>query len=602
MCGIIGYVGKKDIPSVIFDGLRRLEYRGYDSAGVAYAIQGGSVVSQKAVGRVKNLRTTHLPPANIEAAIGHTRWATHGKVNLENSHPHSSDNLTLVHNGVIDNADGLRKKLEDLGYLFLSDTDSEVIAHLIDYNYSGNGREAIEKAVKFLVGTYGLAIMFHQTPGRIFLAKNGSPLVIGIGKDSDYFLASDTNALIQYTDNFIYMEDGDIAMLNYNTDIYLNNDRQVCKVSQKDAYAELGNYKHFMLKEIFEQPKAIKRCLSTRIGTSRCRPKGFNLAEEQLHNTNSVTILGCGTSYHAGLLAKQYIEKWAEIPCFVELASEFANKDFIHQKNGLYLAISQSGETYDTIECIKELKKKGIKVYGVVNTVGSTIARMCDGGIYIHAGPEISVASTKAFSTQLVALIMFASMLGRSKTMGLAEGTKLVGNLNMLSFRLEAHLYKLNKRVKLLRTIAKEIKDAPYILFLGRGNSYPVAMEGALKLKEIAYIPCEAYASGEMKHGPIAMIEEGTPVICVMPEEKNLPRMIANIEEVKARGAKIIMVGEWDDSYARLATHALTIPPKTLVLSPFYTVICLQLLAYYVALELGYDIDKPRNLAKAVTV
>ena len=608
MCGIVGYTGSKDSTRIVFDGLKRLEYRGYDSAGIAISLGGltKNIHIHKATGRVEELQQKFNPVwgAHAKAAIGHTRWASHGEVSHKNAHPHESKSVTIVHNGVIDNAKELRKTLQKDGYVFISDTDSEVIAHLIDsYFDEFNPFEALEMAVSDLNGTYGIAALFKSLPGLIGVAKNGSPLVIGIGDGSDYYIASDTSALVQHTNRFVYMEDGDIAILNRDCDIYINNTRDVQRVEDTDAYADLGNFENFMLKEIYEQPEAIKRCFSSRVRDTSCKLRGFNLSLDQLSKVTSVTIIGCGTSYHAGLVVKDYIEKWAGIHCFVELASEFANKTILIDKTGLYLAVSQSGETFDTLECIKELHKKGVKVYGVVNTVGSTIARLCGAGVYTHAGPEISVASTKAFTTQLAALFMFASMLGRCKGMTLNDGFNLSLQLKNLPDLLRVLIQRLEKAEALVKnTIAQALAEAKYVLFLGRGSSYPIAMEGALKLKEIAYIPCEAYAGGEMKHGPIAMIEEGTPVICLVSNDKHRTRMLANIEEVKARGAKIITVGTWSQELKDLSDFNWSLATVAPNCVPFFMAVSLQMFAYHAANILGRDIDKPRNLAKSVTI
>ncbi len=605
MCGIVGYTGPKDGTVIVFDGLERLEYRGYDSAGVAISLK-DSIYVHKSTGRVNELRHGFNPVwgAHSTATIGHTRWASHGVVTHKNAHPHASKSVSIVHNGVIDNANELKQRLRKEGYEFISETDSEVIAHLIDSHFDGiNPFEAIKLAVAELDGTYGIAVLFNGLPGIVGAAKNGSPLVIGIGDKGDWYVASDTSALVKHTNRFIYMEDGDIAILNKDCDIYMNNWREVHDVEQTDAYAELGSYSDFMLKEIFEQPEAIRRCFSSRVSDTSCKLGGFNLTGDKLSGVRSVTIIGCGSSYHAGLVAKDYIEKWSGIPCFVELASEFALKTMIVDKSGLYLAISQSGETFDTIECIKELHKKGIKVYGIVNTVGSTIARLCGAGVYTHAGPEISVASTKAFTTQLAALFMFASMLGRSKNMNLAEGCSFSSELRALPTMLAAQLKRLDKVMEPMRdSIGEILANAKYVLFLGRGPSYPIAMEGALKLKEIAYVPCEAYAGGEMKHGPIAMIEKDTPVICLVANDKHRTRMLANIAEVKARGAKIITVGVWAKDLKDVSSTVWSIPAVSPQMVPFFMTVALQMFAYHAATVLGTDIDKPRNLAKSVTI
>jgi glucosamine--fructose-6-phosphate aminotransferase (isomerizing) len=604
MCGIVGYTGSKDSIAIVFDGLKRLEYRGYDSSGIAIS-NSSDIIVHKSTGRVAELEQKFNPECgkNSKASIGHTRWASHGDVSHKNAHPHSSKMVTIVHNGVIDNADELKNKLEKTGYEFVSDTDSEVIAHLIDSFYNINPFEAMEQATALLKGTYGIAVLFKDLPGMIGLAKNGSPLVIGIGKDKDFFVASDTNALIQYTDSFIYMEDGDIAVVNPNCDIRLNNRRSIKKIDDSDAYIELGSHKDFMIKEIHEQPDAISRCFSSRILTSTCNLSGFNLSNNKLSSITSVTIIGCGTSYHAGLVAKNYIEKWARVPCHVEIASEFSNKKLIIDRSGIYIAISQSGETFDTIECIKEINKKGMNVYGIVNTVGSTIARMCGAGAYTHTGPEISVASTKAFTTQLSALLMFSAMLGRSKEMSFAEGYKFSSELKELPSMLKVLISRMEKADFIIRdSIAKTVSEAKYVLFLGRGVLYPIAMEGALKLKEIAYIPCESYAGGEMKHGPIAMIEKGTPVICLIANDEHKEKMLTNISEVKARGATIITVSNWDKKIKDIADYNWSVPTIAPNLVPFFMVTVLQMIAYHCASILGNDIDKPRNLCKTITI
>ena len=606
MCGIVGYTGHKDCTKIVFDGLKRLEYRGYDSAGIGLSLD-DTISVHKTTGRVNELERKFNPlwGAHARAAIGHTRWASHGEVVHKNAHPHESSTVVIVHNGVIDNVSALRVKLEAMGYVFVSDTDSEVIAHLIDAHYkrTADPFESIQQTTIDLIGTYGIAVLFKNLPGMIGVAKNGSPLVIGMGDKQDYYVASDTSALVQHTSRFIYMEDGDIGILNKDCDIMLNNKRDVQSVVETDAYAELGDFEHFMLKEIYEQPDAIRRCFSSRISDTSCKLGGFNLSGTDLAQITSVTIIGCGTSYHAGLVAREYIEKWCGIRCNVELASEFATKYNITDATGVYLVISQSGETFDTMECVKELHKKGLAVYGVINTVGSSIARLCGAGVYTHAGPEIAVASTKAFTTQLAALLMFTSMLGRSKNMSMQDGRKFCTQLNKLPAMLDVFIGRMKNAEALIReTIAEYISGAKYVLFLGRGVNYPIAMEGALKLKEVAYIPCEAYAGGEMKHGPIAMIEEGTPVICLIPNDRHRARMLTSIEEVKARGAKILSIGSWDDDIIKISDFSWSVPSSSPEMIPFFITTALQFFAYWCARDLGNDVDKPRNLAKSSTI
>lgn len=601
MCGIVGYTGVKlSATSVVMDGLKRLEYRGYDSAGIALS-HDDNIEVHKEVGRVQDLLdkieslTEYSEPY---AAIGHTRWATHGGVTIENAHPHISDKVAVVHNGIIDNADELKEKLFNMGYDFVSDTDSETIAHLIDSHLEDNVEEAVASAVAELHGTYGIAVLFRDFPGVIVAARNGSPLVIGIG-ENQHFVASDTNAISHYTNRFVYMEDGDIVTLAEGG-MHMNRKRPVQTIEFEDNWAALGDYEHFMLKEINEQPESVRRCFGGRIRKDTCRLGGFDMSQQELSRITSVTIIGCGTSYHAGLVARNFIEKWSRIPCSVELASEFANKTIWPDHNGIYLAISQSGETYDTLESIRELNNKGSDVYGVVNVVGSSIARTCGSGVYIHSGPEISVASTKAFTGQLAALMMFGIMLGRAKHMDRANGEYLCEFLKRVPGCMGQVLRRIQGSPQ-IRAVAEEIAKSNYCLYLGRGASYPVAMEGALKLKELAYVPCESYAGGEMKHGPIAMIEKGTPVICINPVGPNHERMLSNIQEVKARGAKIIgisnKVHSSYDTFISIPSMAAHTP-----YSPFLSIIPLQFIAYYAALANGNDVDKPRNLAKSVTV
>jgi glutamine---fructose-6-phosphate transaminase (isomerizing) len=606
MCGIVGYTGAKRVAtSVVIDGLRRLEYRGYDSSGIAYSF-GDHVSVVKTVGRVEELaRKLYVEHEEHHedafACIGHTRWATHGGVTNENAHPHSSDRVVIVHNGIIDNADELRRKLIDQGYHFVSQTDSEVIAHLIDFYLDDEPLDAITKALGDIHGTYGLAAIFNDYAEQIYVARNGSPLVIGVDVDGGHFVASDPLALAAYTNQIVYLEDGDIATISRDS-LKMNRKREVQTVDLEDSFEAKGDFDHFMLKEICEQPESIRRCFGGRIRKDVCKLGGIPLSPEFMGKATSVTIIACGTSYHAGLTVRDTIEELSGIPCRVEMASEFAHKRIIPDVSGICLVISQSGETYDTIESIKELHRKGCRVFGIVNVVGSSIARLCGSGVYIHSGPEISVASTKAYTGQLAALMMFASMLGRTRDMSKKEGRKFSAGLKALPGLLEPFVDRLSKSVD-IKLLAELLANSPYVMFLGRGANYPVALEGALKLKEIAYIPCEAYPAGEMKHGPIAMIEDGTPVICINPEGPNRGRMLANMEEVKARGAYIISIcSEGDTDIARLSDVTIHIPDVEPELSPFFSIVPLQLFAYHAAVYAENDVDKPRNLAKSVTV
>jgi glucosamine--fructose-6-phosphate aminotransferase (isomerizing) len=605
MCGIVGYTATPEAiakggtsayaASTLVNGLRALEYRGYDSAGICLA-DAKRLHTFKAVGRVADLDkavpgSVQTNPALI-AGIAHTRWATHGGISVENAHPHLSADGTIavVHNGIIDNADELRTKLETLGFKFVSETDTEVLAHLIQFMGMTEAHHRslatiVRHALYRVKGTYGIAVMFAGHPDEIVVAKMGSPLVVGIGEDASY-IASDVSPIVRYTNRVVYLDDGDIMTVRPGSVECTTKAPLVQTVDVVDNLADVGDYDSYMLKEIFEQPAAIKRCFGGRIRDNTCVLGGFNMAQG-ISDVTSVTIIGCGTSYHAGLLGASLVEKFAGIPCRVEIASEYSSKPLIRDKTGIYLAISQSGETFDTIECIKELKGKGCDVYGIVNTVGSSIARLCGKGVYIHAGPEIAVASTKAFTSQVAALAMFAIMLGRATNIDVAEGEQLCSALRAVPDRVSERLdyFTRGKGLEEIKRASETLAGARYALFLGRGVSYPVALEGALKLKEIAYVPCEAYPAGEMKHGPIAMIEKGTPVICIVPNDAHQTKMVANIKEVEARGAQIIPILYGGNDF-----------------SAFETVIPLQLLAYYTAKYKGLDVDRPRNLAKSVTV
>jgi glucosamine--fructose-6-phosphate aminotransferase (isomerizing) len=612
MCGIVGFTGAGSNADALVSGLKRLEYRGYDSAGICLVSDEGFLVS-KAVGKVSELEKAMPSQARekrFAAGIAHTRWATHGGVTENNAHPHLSKEgrVAIVHNGIIDNAEEIRAQLEGLGYPFKSETDSEVAAHLIEYYLNsltesgGKPHTAVVKALEKLRGTYGLAILFRDAPGLLIVARMGSPLVVGLS-DGKSYVASDTSAIARYTNRVVYLEDGDILEVLPGSVSSITTDKApvVREIDIQDVIADMGKYDSYMLKEIAEQPSAIRRCFGGRIRENTCVLGGFNLEDKSLSKVTSVGIIGCGTSYHAGLLGSHLIEKYAGIPSRVHIASEFANKRVITDANGLYLAISQSGETYDTLECIRELRNKDCDVYGIVNVVGSTIARTCGRGVYIHAGPEVAVASTKAFTSQFAALCMFAIMLGRAKELDAPTGQRLCQALSDVPPIMEAILESPADDSKKLPAIAALLAESKYVLFLGRGLSYPVAMEGALKLREIAYVPCEAYAGGEMKHGPIAMIEKGTPVIAIVPTDENLERMIGNIKEVQARGARVIAIRDLASSYLPCDDEIL-IPYTEPDFTPFITTPILQLLAYYAAKHKGLDIDKPRNLAKSVTV
>ena len=606
MCGIVGYVGARSATPILLDGLRRLEYRGYDSAGLAQ-VDEDSLVLYREVGRVAALAQAVPEGLAGSTGIAHTRWATHGGVTKENAHPHldGAERIAVVHNGIIDNMAVLRERLEEEGVSFRSETDTEVLPHLIRRYYEGDPEEAVRKALQQVRGTYGLVVVFADHPGVLIAARNGSPLVVGLGDDEN-FVCSDPHALVKYTRRVIYLEDGEIAFVRADSVVTadLRGDRLAHEVEElEDAYGseELGDFPHFMLKEIHEQPESIDRCLIGRVveEEGRARLGGFQLEPRDLAAIRQVCLLGCGTSYHAALIGSMAIESLARVPARSEIASEFYGRNAVIDLDALYLAISQSGETYDTLGAVREVQLKGGRVFGVVNVVGSSIARSCGAGVYVHSGPEIAVASTKAFTSQVTALFIFSLMLGRTRTLSPHEGRELARELLAIPTLVEEYLAApgpLNEGVALL-------KEAPYALFMGRGVSCPVAMEGALKLKEIAYVPCEAYAAGEMKHGPIAMMEGGTPVVVIMPDDAHREKTLSNVQEVRARGARVIIIHSAGDIEAMSAADvAIPIPRTHPLLSPLVSVVPLQLLAYQTALALGRDIDRPRNLAKSVTV
>jgi glucosamine--fructose-6-phosphate aminotransferase (isomerizing) len=609
MCGIVGYVGTKNPIEVVVEGLKHLEYRGYDSAGLAHWDTGG-FVNLRAIGKLRDgfLELVNgLSTAN--AAIGHTRWATHGGVTVENAHPHISQNghVAIVHNGIVDNYNELRTWLEVKGYAFKSDTDSEVIAHLIEF-YSQDkfgavpAKTAIMSALKDIKGTYGLAILLADEPDTIYAARNGSPLLVA-RKDGEAFVASSANAIARHISSVIYLNDGELARVHGDEIAIWDSNWQDCqpqetKLDVSYEEIELGNFPHYMLKEIWEQPDAIQRCFGNRLRDSGPVLGGFNLQSHELATVRHLVLIGCGTSYHAGLTIRPLIEKYCGITCSVEIASEYACRSIIYRPDTLYVAISQSGETFDTIEAIKELQRKGAKVYGIVNVVGSSIARLCASGVYIHAGPEIAVASTKAFTTQLAALHMLCGMIARAQQMDALDGSMFSQELGRIPAQISSMLISLD--LEKVKAEATRLAIAPYVLFLGRGTSHPVAMEGALKLREIAYVPCEAYPGGEMKHGPIAMLRKGTPVVAIVPDDKYKERMLANIKEVQARGADVLGIVTQGDAEAKLAVSSYIEIPRN-SFSSFAAIIPLQLIAYYAALHLGHDVDKPRNLAKSCT-
>ncbi len=605
MCGIFGYLGPRQASDILLDGLRRLEYRGYDSTGIA--VKDETIQIFKKVGKVADLES--ILPGQITGTqgIAHTRWATHGVVSDANAHPHSSSNgkVVIVHNGIIENTRQLRTSLTVQGVELQSDTDSEALAHVIERELSvdNDPEQAVRRTLHLARGTWGLCALFldHE---MIVCARNGSPLIIGQG-DGEMFVSSDPHALTPYTQRVVFLEDGEIATLtskgmslstlkgkNFNPSItVLENDWGV---------SELGDFPHFMLKEIYEQPDALRHCINGRLDRVRGNGRlgGLKLEPRDLAKVPHVRLLGCGTAYNAAEIGQLLIEKLARIPAVAHISSEFRYNDPVINPNALHFAVTQSGETADTLSAVKEIQLKGGSVYGVVNVVGSSIARECGKGVYIHSGPEQAVASTKAFSNMVAALTMFALQVGRSRATSKEQGKDLIHGLQQIPHLIEEYL---ENQGPILEAV-EMIKDAKCVLFLGRGISAPVAKEGALKLMEIAYIPCLAYPAGEMKHGPIALLEEGSPVIFIAPNDHVKVKTISAIHECKARGARIILIHEEGDEIAEEADISIPIPRVHSLLSPLLTVIPTQLIAYHAALALDCNVDRPRNLAKSVTV
>lgn len=609
MCGIVGYIGTKNCIPVLIGGLKRLEYRGYDSAGVGF-ISGNEVRVIKSVGKVSTLQEK-LEQINIDTCvgIGHTRWATHGIPNEINAHPHSNgdNSLILIHNGIIENYAALKASLRVAGYNFRSDTDTEVLVHLID-SFMKKGFplfKAVRAALNDVEGTYGLAVLSANEPDRIIAAKNGSPLVIGIGHDENY-IASDVSALIAHTHQMVYLEDGEIVEVF--KDHFVAKDiedqeiqKEIQEVSLKiDEISKCG-FAHFMLKEIMEQPESIKNSMRGRLipeeGTSKLG--GLEGFADKLAASKRIIISACGTSWHAGLVGEYMLEQFAGIPAEVEYASEFRYRNPLVFPDDTVLFISQSGETADTLASLKESKRKGALCLGVCNVVGSSIARESETGVYIHAGPEIGVASTKAFTSQLVVLALITLMIARKKRMSLIDGQNIVNEMLTLPDKVK-RILALNDEIE---KIASEFSDARNFLYLGRGYNFPVALEGALKLKEISYIHAEGYPAAEMKHGPIALIDKDMPAVFIAPRDSTYEKILSNIQEVKARQGRIIAIAsENDDMIDKMVDYTIKIPDTIRMLMPILTVIPLQLLAYHIAVKKGLNVDQPRNLAKSVTV
>ena len=607
MCGIVGYVGPKQASPILIDGLRRMEYRGYDSAGVA-VLNGGDIKIRKAAGKlaalVDKLRT-ETPSGTV--GIGHTRWATHGAPTTPNAHPHldQKGRIAVIHNGIIENSAAIRKALEKRGHLFKSETDTEVLAHLIGAYYEGNLEQAVAGALWDIDGAYGIAVISADEPDTLVAARNGSPLLVGVG-DGEYFVASDASAILEHTRSVVYLDDGEMAVLTRDgyrvrnlTDTHV--DKPVNQIEWDLATIERGGFSHFMLKEIFEQPESLTNTVRGHLleeeGSARLR--GLNMGDEEINRVNRVIITACGTSWHAGLIGEYIFEEMARIPCEVEYASEFRYRNPIVDENTLVIAVSQSGETADTLAAIREARRRGARTIGLVNVVGSTIAREVQGGLYLRAGPEIGVASTKAFNSQVAALAMVALKMARLRTLSVLQGRQLIQALQALPAQIRTVL----DRAPEVEKLADRFATAHNALYLGRGVNFPVALEGALKLKEISYIHAEGYPAAEMKHGPIALIDENMPVVFIAPRDGVHGKIMSNIEEVKARGGKVIaIVTEGDAEISRLADAVFPIPATHDLLTPMLASVPLQLFAYYVAVRRGCNVDQPRNLAKSVTV
>jgi len=616
MCGIIGYIGDKQAVPVLIDGLRKLEYRGYDSSGVGIISSSTNgkvhtnvkVVLRKARGKIQNLqdliKSRSLPKSCL--GISHTRWATHGAPNRTNAHPHSdcTGKILIVHNGIIENYEQLRDDLREKGHKIVSETDTEVIAHLIEEYYQGDLLKAVRKAIGQLKGAFALGIISSDFPDTLIAVRVGSPLVIGVGKNEN-FIASDVPALLEYTRKIIYLKDKQLAVLKKNSIKVMGFSGKVVRPKidkitfRQDTVLKQG-FAHFMLKEIYEQPDVLTQMIKARIKGNNITLDGFGLSEKQLRSVKNIIIIACGTAYHAGLVGKYVIEKLTGIPVSVDAASEFRYRDPIVRKSTLVIAISQSGETADTLAAVREAKAKGGKVIAICNAVGASLTRESAGVLYTHAGPEIGVASTKAYVAQIAMLYLVALKVSSTKkAVPLKTRQKIIKDFKKVPF-----LYKEILRNKhAIASIAKKNSHFGCFLFLGRNINYPSALEGALKLKEISYIPAEGYAAGEMKHGPIALIDEYRAVVCIAPQSEIYEKMVSNMQEIRARKGKIIAIAtEGDNAIKAHANHVIYIPQTNNLLTPLLVALPLQLIAYYIAVQLGCDIDQPRNLAKSVTV
>lgn len=612
MCGIVAYIGKRSAVPILIEGLKRLEYRGYDSSGVAIINKKGELKSEKKEGKIVELeRAINWLPSESDSNIGisHTRWATHGEPTAVNAHPHLSNDhkISLVHNGIIENYKILKEQLQNKGYTFLSQTDTEVLVHLIDYFFKNTNDfyHSVQEALKQVEGTYGIAVLHKDYPDMVIAARKGSPVIVGIGNE-EFFITSDVNAIIIHTNKVIYLEDGE--MVKVFKDSYelttIDNRSIKAKVSEVDwdfSSIDKGDFKHFMLKEIFEQPTSVFNAFRGRLSDelSSARLGGLSVHLSDLRKAKKIHLIGCGTSWHAGIIGKYIIETLARIPVEIEYASEYRYRNPIISEDTIVFVISQSGETADTLAALKEAKAKGALVFGITNVVGSSIARETNGGVYIHAGSEIGVASTKAFTSQVTVLFLLGLLLGRMKHLSPIDGSAYINELKQIPDKIQQILNQNDK----IRDIAESIKNSTNALYLGRGFEYPVALEGALKLKEISYIHAEGYPAAEMKHGPIALIDENMPVIAICPKDALYDKVFSNLQEVNARKGRIISIAnENDKDIASLSESVIYIPETLPALRPLLTVIPLQLLAYHTADLKNLDVDQPRNLAKSVTV
>ncbi|MFI5241972.1 MAG: glutamine--fructose-6-phosphate transaminase (isomerizing) [Gemmatimonadales bacterium] len=607
MCGIVGYVGPRLATPLLLEGLKRLEYRGYDSAGIAI-MNGNGVETRKAPGKISELEALMTAsPVHGTLGIAHTRWATHGAPNFVNAHPQldCEERIAVVHNGIIENGSALRQALEDLGHTFRSDTDTEVLSHLIEETYDGNLEEAVIEALSKVEGTYGIAVVSTDDPNKIVAARKGSPLLVGLG-EGEYFIASDVSAILAHTRQVIYLDDGDLAVLDRDGYRIIDMNaspltKDVASIDWDLDMIERGGFPHFMLKEIFEQPDTVKNTMRGRLlpETGTAKLGGLNMTSEELLSFDNILITACGTSWHSALIGEFLIEDLARIPVEVEYASEMRYRNPIITEKTLCIVISQSGETADTLAAMREAQRRGARALGIVNVVGSTIARESDGGIYIHAGPEIGVASTKAFSSQVTALALFALKLARLRGLTELEGKHIVEAMQ----KLPDQIAEILETAPAIEEIAEQFKDVTNFLYLGRGYNFPAALEGALKLKEISYIHAEGYPAAEMKHGPIALIDENMPVVFIAPHDSVFDKIVSNIHEVKARsGCVIALTSRSEPALAGKLDYEIRIPETIDMFTPILASVPLQLLAYYIAVKRGANVDQPRNLAKSVTV